>query len=141
MTTTTAVRHWHVATGLVGYGPDGADGYGTAIELTDVADLIRDELRQAADSEDEGSRSEAEAADFSEAWKLKTRAEHLSILAETFSNDRANAPLYAGKPEMWADTIETLIRQHFPLDISDRSRLYVWPCAEPGCEHLADLER
>ncbi|GAA3751134.1 hypothetical protein [Micromonospora maritima] len=138
MTTTTAVTHWHVATGLAGYGPDGSDGYGTATDMPTLADLIRSELRDASSAEDETSRSIAEAGDYEDAWKIKTRSEELDTLAANFDNKRADAPLYAGRPDLWAETVQRLAVEKFPLDISYNTRLYVWPCEESGCEHLAD---
>ena len=137
----TATRaHWHVATGLAGYGPEGSDGYGTATDARVLADLIREELDNAASAATDTANSLADDGQYADAWKEKTRAEGMGTLALNFHNRRADAPLYRGKPELWAETVERMAVEHFPYDISHNTRLYVWDCMDPSCEHLADLD-
>lgn len=135
---TSTPVHYHVATGLAGYGPDGSDGYATAMDMATLADLIRSELRDASESEDQTSRSLAEAGHYKWAWQAKTRSEAMDTLAANFDNKRAEAPLYRGAAELWAETVQRLAVENFPYDISDNSRLHVWPCEESDCEHLAE---
>jgi hypothetical protein len=43
---------------------------------------------------------------------------------------REEAPLYKDNPALWESTLQRLINENFPLDVSHNSRLYVWDCIE-----------
>ena len=130
--------HWHIATGLAGYGPDGADGFGTAETLDDAAEYARDELRNAVDSCEEGADILAGEGRFEQAWNEHKRADRLEILRANIDPERQNAPLYKDRPEVWAETLSRILGEEFPCDISEHSRLYVWQCDDSECEHRED---
>ncbi len=46
----TREKHWHVATGLTGYGPDGSDGFDTADSLVDLVHLAAGELAKVSET-------------------------------------------------------------------------------------------
>lgn len=138
--------HWHVAGGLAGYGPDGSDGYGTATSGAQLADMLADELRGAADYLHEGAEATAES-DKAAAWDVSKEAEAAATLALNFDNKRSEAPLYAGRPDDWDAEVERLAREHFPYYYdhtvgpgdSARLSLYAWRCdAGETCEHVTD---
>jgi hypothetical protein len=153
-----------VHTGLAGYGPDLEPDDYPARSWEAVASQIAWELNSAADFQAEGMSALADQAreaydqgreyfrlhaqmrpgwqDIAEMYhdadKARRLADELGTLGQNFSNlsDADNAaPLYAGRPELRHARIWDLIERHFPLDISDNSRLYVWICEEdPGDE-------
>lgn len=144
---TEMVEHWHVAGGLAGYGPDGSDGYGTATSWVQLADLLADELRNAADYLHEGAEATAGEGDKPLAWDLRKESDEVEALAWNFSNDRAQAPLYAGSPGQWDAEVRRLVEKHFPFYYdytvgpgnAARLALYAWECEEGDeCEHAAD---
>lgn len=130
---------YYIKTGLAGYGPDldetdepVTDGWET------LADVIADELARAADFAFEGAEICGTQADetgnlelYRDAWRAFKRSEELRVLAATFDNARKDAPLYAGRPELWHATIYDLTVRHFPVDVYDHSRLYIWECEGP----------
>jgi hypothetical protein len=131
--------HWHVAYGLAGYGPDGSDGFDSVTTWEALAFIVACRLQDSAESEDMTAGSLAESGDFESAWHTHKRADELSVLAMNFDNKRANAPLYRDDKPAWHSTIERLAREHFPLDVTDNTRLYVWECGMPGeCEHVGE---
>jgi hypothetical protein len=88
--------------------------------------------------EPEGPDWQGIADTYHDADEADRLADELSTLAANFTN-LANAddpaPLYQGRPELRHARIWDLIGEHFPLDVSDNTRLYVWECAEdPGDE-------
>lgn len=152
-------KHWHVAYGIAGYGPDGVDGFLTATEIRGpggLADLISTELQKAA----EASYQEAEGLSI-EADKLREqrltdrelealrayqeemqRTDTLSTLSANFSINRESAPLYTDNPALWEENVLRLVAKAFPCNISSNERLYVWECEEGGrCEHLQEYEQ
>lgn len=129
-----AGRHWHIATGIAGYGPDGADGFGTATTLDDTAESARDELRTSVDICEETAEALAADGHFEEAWREHKRADALEILRANLNTDRKDAPLYAGKPELWHRTLSDIVADSFPVDISHSARLYVWECTDTDCD-------
>ena len=130
-------NHWHVATGLAGYGPDASDGNWSTIDESDatgLADSIRGELQFIANFEREGAQAYADSEDYENAWRTMENANTLWNLAENFDNKRAQAPLYAGNPALWHETIYRMVAESFPVDFRDgNSRLYVWECSETDC--------
>lgn len=138
--------HWHVASGLAGYGPDGSDGFGTATGWTQLANLLAEELDRAAEYLHEGAEGAADH-DKAEAWDLNKEAFQASTMARNFDNGRADAPLYAGNPAAWHAAVEGLVAEHFPYyydhtvgpDNSARLALYAWACEQgDDCEHATD---
>ncbi|TKK84612.1 hypothetical protein FDA94_28705 [Herbidospora galbida] len=141
--TETRPHHWHIAHGLAGYGPDGADGYNTATEISGsggLADQISDELDRDAESAHGLIRTEGEAGNFKEAFEAWELHDKLTTLSLNFSIRREDAPLYKDDKPLWERTVLRLVAENFPLDVSDNSRMYVWECTEPECEHLTDDE-
>jgi len=151
----------YVHTGLAGYGPDLEPDDYPARSWEDVASQIAWELRSAADFNVEDASAMADQAEtaYSEArehWRLYARSGNWQAIAETYHDadksrrlaseldtlaanfenlsDAGNpAPLYQGRPELRHARIWELIGEHFPLNISYNSRLYVWECDEdPG---------
>lgn len=129
------LQHWHVAHGLTGYGPDASDsdGFATFDEIRAVSDHVRDELSTDVDHAIETAHALAESGDFEGAWNEYLRSGSLENLRANLSNERANAPLYAGNPEAWNASLLDLLESQFPVDVSDNTRLYVWQCEESDC--------
>lgn len=132
--------HWHVASGLAGYGPDGSDTtFVSPTTATALAESIRVELDMWADSERDGAEGYAEAGDYESAWKLRKHADGIETMRTSLDNERVNAPLYRDAPEKWDETILRMVAESFPYDVDEgRSRVYAWECGEPDetCEHL-----
>jgi len=144
---TAMVGHWHVAGGLAGYGPDSCDGYGTATSWVQLADLLAEELGNAAEYLHEVSEAAGQFGDKEQAWDLHKEADEADTLARNFANERANAPLYAGFPDAWDAEVQRLAEAHFPFHYEHtvgpgntaRLALYAWECDEgDACEHAAD---
>ncbi len=133
------MTHFHVATGLSGYGPDDPDGYATGETWRDVADLIRDVLRDAAVPLADEADACSERFDYEGYHAARELADALHYMSENLSNSRAEAPLYTSGQASWDDAIADLVERQFPLSISTRGyeRLYAWECAETdgGCVH------
>ena len=144
---------YYVKTGLAGYGPDlESEDYPVTDGWEALADVIAEELRNAADYAYDGASIAGDQADeqysrvdsdgstvaaldlYRDAWHAFKQSGELRTLAATFDNSRKDAPLYAGRPDLWHATIYDLIGRHFPVDVYDHSRLYVWECEEaPEC--------
>jgi hypothetical protein len=132
--------HWHVATGLAGYGPDGSDGFGTGLSVTETAGLIESELNLASESARELAVARAAAKKYKDAWETMVRSDELDTLALNFSPKRKDAPLYKDNESAWEEEIKRKIGETFPLDIPEHSRLYVWEHEDDECEHLEEDE-
>jgi hypothetical protein len=133
----TGVSHWHIASGLAGYGPDGTDGYSTATDMQNLAYSVAEELQSFAGYNDDSARCLAEAGDYKEAWQTMMLAESLSALFHNLDYDkRLQAPLYVNDAAALDASIERIVEETFPLDVSYNTRLYVWQCDEAECEHL-----
>lgn len=128
-------KHWHVQSGLTGYGPEAPDhGFTRYEEPTEVADAAQDELNQWSESERALAEQYARQADYKAAWQLNEHSLSLFYLAATFDNSRADAPLYAASPELWDETIIKLVAENFPHDVNEgRARIYVWECEKTEC--------
>lgn len=128
--------HWHIATGLAGYGPDGADdNFATAQSAVDIASAIRWELNQASEFNYEGAQSLAKTGDYKEAWEALKLSESLDTLKANLDYDkRATAPLYIDDKSSLDATIMRLVDETFPLDITHNTRLYVWQCDVVDCD-------
>ena len=137
-------HHWHVATGLAGYGPDASDGNIATINESDaegLASAIQYELQDIADFETQNAEGYAESEDYKSAWETMKNAERLDTLAANFNNMRAQAPLYAGNPALWHETVYRMVAESFPVDYRDgNSRLYVWECSETDCHDEEEIE-
>lgn len=129
--------HWHVATGLQGYGPESDEfGFPTfedsddgLIELVDEVHRILDEF---SEWEFESADALGESGQFEDAWKTRKHSDELDTLARNWSNDRRSAPAYAGDPALWSDWVRSNL-DAFPIDVSFNTRLYVWDCVEVDC--------
>lgn len=138
------MAHYHVASGLTGYGPDaGNTTYRVATTAPELADEIRAELAEWADYERDGAVGYAGAEDYKAAWFMAQHVDEIEVMRANLDNERADAPLYQGDPDLWHETIYRLARESFPFDVDEgRSRVYAWGCEEPACEHLdTDDER
>jgi hypothetical protein len=116
----------YVKHGLAGYGPDldeTDEGFET---YTDAAWTISDELARDSEQATDSAELLAEAEDYRAAWHEHERSQELQTLSFNFSPERADAPLYGGKPDLWEDTLRQLAARTFPLDVSEHERLYVW---------------
>lgn len=122
---------YYVKTGMAGYGPDLDETDMPAGSWEGAASEISEELGRAAAFAMEGAYIAGDMeGDYERAWKQFKLSEDLAAKAMAFDGKRADAPLYAGRPELWHATIYSLITNTFPLDIGDNSRLYVWECEE-----------
>jgi len=138
------LTHWHVATGLAGYGPDAADGYitvGRDVTPEALTDVIREELSDAASYLADSADGYADAEDYESAWHAHKRAEELDILASNLDYRRRSlAPLYVNDRPALDATMTGLVADNFPLalDHDDTRRLYVWECGETECDESDD---
>lgn len=136
--------HWHVATGLAGYGPDASDteGFAVAWSASSAADMAVDEIRRSLDMLADTASNEAEQENYKEAWDNVQLSQELDIIARNLSSERASAPLYVGTDGKWELAVADLLGSTFPLDLDTdgRSRLYVWQCQEFECMSLEDIE-
>jgi hypothetical protein len=123
--------HTHVASGLAGYGPDAADsGFIVTHNVRETAEAIRDELNAWADIAYQSAEALADSGDFEQAWAEHKRSQSLETLRMNLDSKREEAPLYKDNPALWESTLQRLINENFPLDVSHNSRLYVWDCIE-----------
>lgn len=132
--------HWHVASGLFGHGPDGADGFESADNPEALADAIRSELDAWIEREIETAELYAESEFYERAWKLRKHSDTLDSLRANLDNSRASAPLYVNDRAAWHATILRTVSEYFPMDVSEgSSRVFVWECNNGSdCEHLQD---
>ncbi len=135
---TMIAKHYHVESGMQGYGPDSDDGWYAHEGIRDVADAIRDELSIFEDIAHDSAESFADAGDFESAWSEHKRVESFEFLRANLSNDRESAPLYVDNPALWEGTLARIIGETFPLDVSHNARLYVWECAETDCHNFEE---
>lgn len=130
-----ASTHWHVATGLVGYGPDGADGFATFDTLAGALDYARDELSMFVDMAHEEAHAFGDEGQFEEAWRAVLLMERLELLRANLDPARSQAPLYRDDPPAYFALLESQANE-FPHDVSHNTRLYLWQCDDPAsCEH------
>jgi hypothetical protein len=128
---------YYVKTGLAGYGPDLDENDYPAMSWESLASEVASELSAMADFAMEGAYLAGDVeGDYQRAWQEFKRSESLAMLAAELDSERANAPLYTGRPELWHATIYSIVSARFPLDVSDNTRLYVWECSteDPGEE-------
>jgi hypothetical protein len=139
--------HWHVASGLAGYGPDGDDGYAYAVTWRELAGLLHGELNQAAEYLYEGAEGTAVGGDKALAYDLIKESEEAETMAQNLADSRPDAPLYADNADLWNTTVKALVESHFPYYYDHtvgpgnaaRLALYAWPCeAGSECEHVED---
>ena len=124
-----------VAYGLPGYGPDASDdNYGVCENWPAVADELARMLTESADGEGDSAEAYAEHGDYQTAWETRKHADEMYNLAAILNNDRQNAPLYKGRPDLWAETVERTVTEHFPYDVNDSCRLYAWESEEFGAD-------
>lgn len=127
-----------LAYGIPGYGPDASDdNYSVCETWPQVAAVARRMLAESADGLGDGAEVAAQQGDYETAWKTRARADEMYNLHDTLSNERANAPLYAGKPELWDAEIERIIGESFPYDVDPGCRIYVWESSEFGLDECA----
>ena len=127
--------HWHVATGLAGYGPEGADGFVTFSTLSDALEYARDEISTFVDMAHEDAHACGAAGMFEDAWREVLRIEDLESWRANLDPARRSAPLYREDPAAYASMQEEQAAQ-FPRDVSYNTRLYLWQCEDPAtCEH------
>ncbi len=136
------LTHWHVASGLAGYGPDCDEGTPTFHDLGDALEYARDELSVYVDMAYDGARSSAEpwapegheaaAPDYETAWQEVSRAWELETLRANLDPKRSEAPLYAGDTDAYS-ALQRSQAEEFPHDVSYNARLYLWDCQNEEC--------
>jgi len=133
--------HYHVATGLAGYGPDAADsdGFATFESLADALSYARDDLSAFIDFAHDGAHGFASQGDFESAWNEVVRMEDLENWQANLDPARANAPLYRDDSAAYA-AMQAEQAAQFPRDVSHNTRLYLWDCAEDPCDCSSDWE-
>lgn len=132
------MTHYHVASGLAGYGPDASDDISDGPSFaeygpTGAADAVRDELERTMDHLGDVAEGYAESGDYKDAWDTHKLGEALDMLRLNLAPERATAPLYRDRLDLWTETVTKLLSDPtFPLDldIQGNTRLYVWQCAE-----------
>jgi hypothetical protein len=147
------MEHWHVATGLKGYGPDGSVGFAYAETTEELCGAITYEIDRAIEHQSqEGSYHAEKAREFRESGDILSELAHLrdflvcnSLVEElevnhgNFCWSRSETPLYRGKPELFEEAILKQVSEQFPMNTGHYNRLYVWKCTEgSSCEHLSD---
>jgi hypothetical protein len=127
--------HYHVASGLAGYGPDASDsdGFPTFETLGEALDYARDELLVFIDMAHEDAHALADDGQYEDAWRQIERVEALENLRANLDTKRASAPLYVDDAAAYAALQESQLAE-FPHDVSHNARLYVWSCVETECE-------
>jgi hypothetical protein len=135
--------HWHVASGLAGYGPDAADSDGFTVAGTpeELSILLRYELSEWMDYESEMAQSYADDGDYKSAWQLlKHASEDTDRLYRNLDNKRANAPYWQDNPGAWQAHILKVATEYFPYSVNEgKSKVYAWECEHGSeCESLED---
>ena len=127
------------AYGIPSYGPDASDdNYGVCETWPQVVDELRRMLEESADGEGDSAESYAEAGDYETAWKTRKHADEMYNLAANLDNSRQHAPLYEGQPELWAETVERIVSENFPYDVTSGCRIYAWEDDEFGADEDTD---
>jgi hypothetical protein len=111
-----------------GYLPEGEVYYAETPQ--ELAELLAQELNDAADYLAETADMAGEREDYREAWLTHKAAEQADILRRNLDNDRQNAPVYRGKPELWAETIMQIARDEFPASFHGMSASLCWDYCE-----------
>ncbi len=147
--------HYHVQSGLAGYGPDADENTATLDALADALDYAREELSTFIDMAHEDAQQLALHASqyhaaykldssrvdmmrsalehYADAWKELERVETLETLRANLDPARRNAPLYRDDAAAYAALQESQAAD-FPHDVSSNARLYLWTCGESECE-------
>jgi hypothetical protein len=127
------------AYGIPGYGPDASDdNYGVCETWPQVADELKRMLEESADGEGDSAEAYAESGDYETAWKTRKHADEMYSLAANLDNKRQHAPLYSGRPDLWAETIERIVSENFPYDVNNSVRIYAWEDDEFGTDDDTD---
>jgi hypothetical protein len=122
-----------LAYGLPGYGPDASDdNFSVATTWRDVADEARRMLEESADQAGDTAAMCANDGQYEDAWKIRAEADTMYNLAANLDNKRSDAPLFRGNPATWDRAIQSMVEEHFPYDVADNCRLYVWESDEFG---------
>ncbi len=124
--------HYHVQSGLAGYGPDCDENTATFENLSEALDYARDEFLVYIDMLDGDMRQLASQGDYEESWRTFEFIERLEFLRANLDPRRANAPLYRDDAAAYAALQESQADE-FPHDVSHNSRLYLWTCTEAEC--------
>jgi hypothetical protein len=129
------MSHYHVASGLAGYGPDASDsdGFASFDSLSDALEYARNELSTYVDMAHEDAHYLGDQGDFEAAWRQIELMEHLELLRANLSPERREAPLYARDVAAYRALQESQADE-FPHDVSGNARLYLWECSEVDCE-------
>ncbi len=127
-----------VAYGLAGYGPDASnENYHVCETWPQVADALRMRLEESGESALQEAEIMAAQGDYEAAWNRRKEADAMWHLSASLDNKRQDAPLYRGDPEAWAATIERIVGDNFPYDVSGSDRLYAWPDEEFAADEEA----
>jgi hypothetical protein len=130
-----------LAYGLPGYGHDASDdNFSVATTWRDVADEAARMLSESADQAGDTAVSHADAGLYEEAWKIRAEADTMYNLAASLDNKRSDAPLFRGNPATWDRAIQSMVEEHFPYDVADNCRLYVWESDTFGISPEDELE-
>ena len=137
----SAQCHYHVATGLAGYGPDAADsdGFATFESLADALDYARSELSTFIDMAHESAHMFGASEQYKDAWTEILRCEDLELWQANLDPARKDAPLYRDDSAAYA-AMQAEQAAQFPRDVSYNTRLYLWDCAEDPCDCSSDWE-
>jgi hypothetical protein len=124
-----------IAYGLPGYGPNASDdNYSVTETWPQVADELARMLNESAEIENDSAAMHAEQGDYEAAWKTREHADEMHNLAENLSNKRQDAPLYRGNTALWAETVERIVTENFPYDVSNSCRIYAWESDDFGAD-------
>jgi hypothetical protein len=130
---------WVVDYGIPGQGPDASgDSFTVCATWTELADELRSRLEESAEGVKLHADVLAEAGDYQAAWHTRARADDMWQLADTLSNDRASAPLYADDPAAWDMTIEEIVTASFPLRFEPGCAIYAFPSDTYGADEPYD---
>ena len=123
------------AYGIPGYGPDASDdNYSVCDTWPQVADDLKRRLEECADGEGDSAEGYADAGDYETAWNTRKHADEMYNLAANLDNKRQDAPLYKGRPDLWAETIKRIVGENFPYDVTSGGQIYAWESDEFGVD-------
>lgn len=149
-----AIKHWHIAYGVPGYGPEGSEGFEYMTNHKELAIRVAEFLSESSDRLWETMTGTQDAA--GEAPSM----EDYKSLWEDFQRLRDvddEATFWKAKEEQWSmefwegEERQTALRKgiddrlaKFPFPVSYNYSLYVWLCSTSGkdevCEHLEEDE-
>lgn len=146
----TKDSHWHVAYGLTGYGPEGADDSWASVQhdqYEELLELIRGDLESSIEDIGEQMTLGHEQGDreglYDDFGRLR-KAEETLINLENLVIQRGH--LDPSRDDLnladWKTRVQDWVVNNFPLPVAHNSGLYVLLCpANRDCDHWKDRDQ